>query len=63
MQDDITKGDYHHEKAESEQAHGAAAACAHRLDRRSKCGELLYQPSTLAQVTGGEMRQEAGFVL
>ena len=63
MQSDNSKGDYHHEAEESESAskqHGAAAARADRFDRRSERGELLCQRTSLAEIIGGEVRQEAG---
>jgi hypothetical protein len=65
MQFDISKGDYHHEAEESESTgtqHGAAAARADRFDRWPECGELLCQRTSLAEIAGGEVRQEAGSV-
>ena len=65
MQFDNSKGDYHHEAEESESTgtqHGAAAARADRFDRRRECGELLCQRTSLAEIAGGEVRQEAGSV-
>jgi hypothetical protein len=63
LQSETSKGDHHHEPEESEQAEGAAAARTDRCDRRAKCGELLCQSSTLAEIAGGQVRQEAGSVL
>ena len=65
FQFDNSKGDHHHEAEESESTgtqHGAAAARADRFDRRGECGELLCQRTSLAEVAGGEVCQEAGFV-
>ena len=66
LQSKISKGDHHHEQEENGQTgtqHGSAAARADRLNRRAECGELLCQPPSLAQVIGGQVRQEAGAVL
>ena len=65
FQFDNSKGDHHHEPEERRSAgrqYGTAAARADRLDRRAECGELLCQRTSLAEVAGGEVRQEAGFV-